>query len=154
MDPAYPIIMDSALSILRKPDSLTRRSTQGDSLGVFGGIRDWEFHLTSIDFFCHLLSVLLRSGKRTFTCSVMPKLFIFSGLPGTGKTTLSQRLAQHTGAVHLRIDTIEQALRDLCKLDVQAEGYGLAYRVASDNLRLGLHVVADSCNPIDLTRQE
>jgi len=42
----------------------------------------------------------------------MPKLFIFSGLPGTGKTTLSRQLAQHVGAAYLRIDTIEQALRD------------------------------------------
>lgn len=28
------------------------------------------------------------------------------------------------------------------------------YRVALDNLRLGMHVVADSCNPIELTRHE
>lgn len=83
-----------------------------------------------------------------------PVLFIFAGLPGSGKTTLSQRLAAHLGAVHLRIDTIEQALRDLCGLRVEGEGYRLAYRIAADNLRLGLSVVADSCNPIDLTRRE
>ncbi len=81
-------------------------------------------------------------------------LYIFSGLPGTGKTTLSQKLAQHTSAVHLRIDTIEQALRDLCSVKVVGEGYRLAYRIASDNLNLGISVVADSCNPINLTRKE
>jgi predicted kinase len=81
-------------------------------------------------------------------------LYVFSGLPGTGKTTLSQRLAAELGAVHLRIDTIEQALRDLCGIDVQGEGYRLAYRLAADNLRLGASVVADSCNPIELTRRE
>jgi predicted kinase len=83
-----------------------------------------------------------------------PTLYIFSGLPGSGKTTLSQQLASDIGAVHLRIDTIEQALRDLCAIDVEGEGYRLAYRVAADNLRLGLSVVADSCNPIELTRSE
>ena len=84
----------------------------------------------------------------------MPTLFIFSGLPGSGKTTLSQRLAQHSNAVHLRIDTIEQALRDLCNISVEGEGYLLAYRIAADNLQLGLDVVADSCNTIELTRQK
>ena len=84
----------------------------------------------------------------------MPTLFIFSGLPGSGKTTLSQKLAQHSNAVHLRIDTIEQALRDLCNINVEGEGYELAYRIAADNLRLGLDVIADSCNTIELTRRE
>jgi predicted kinase len=81
-------------------------------------------------------------------------LYIFSGLPGTGKTVLSQRLSSRVKAVHLRIDTVEQALRDLCGIDVQGEGYCLAYRVAADNLRLGVSVVADSCNPIEMTRSE
>jgi predicted kinase len=81
-------------------------------------------------------------------------LYVFSGLPGTGKTTLSQRLARRVKAAHLRIDTVEQALRDLCGFVVEGEGYGLAYRVAADSLRLGVSVVADSCNPIELTRDE
>jgi len=83
-----------------------------------------------------------------------PTLFIFAGLPGSGKTELSQYLAGRVGAFHLRIDTIEQALRDLCEISVEGEGYRLAYRIAADNLRLGLSVVADSCNPIALTRRE
>lgn len=84
----------------------------------------------------------------------MPTLYIFSGLPGSGKTTLSKGLSQSLSAVHLRIDTIEQALRDLCHIQVEGEGYRLAYRIAADNLRLGRDVVADSCNPIPLTRTE
>ncbi len=83
-----------------------------------------------------------------------PILYIFAGLPGSGKSTLSQRVASQFNAVYLRIDTIEQALRALCSFDVQGEGYGLAYRIASDNLRVGSSVVADSCNPIEWTRRE
>lgn len=83
-----------------------------------------------------------------------PTLYIFSGLPGAGKSTIARALAMHTGAVYLRIDTIEQALRDLCRVDVEGEGYRLTYRVAADNLCIGADVVADSCNPIELTREE
>jgi predicted kinase len=82
-----------------------------------------------------------------------PTLYIFAGLPGSGKSTLAQLLAIRVGAAYVRIDTIEQALRDLCAIDVQGEGYGLAYRIAADTLRLGISVVADSCNPIESTRR-
>lgn len=75
-------------------------------------------------------------------------------MPGSGKSTLAKLIAKEYNAVYLRIDTIEQALRDLCNFDVQGEGYRLSYRIADDNLQLGNHVVADSCNPIDLTRRE
>lgn len=86
--------------------------------------------------------------------SSTPVLLIFSGLPASGKSTLAQQIAKQTQSAYLRIDTIEQGLRDLCRIDVRGEGYRLAYRVAGDNLRLGLSVVADSCNPDELTRSE
>lgn len=81
-----------------------------------------------------------------------PILFILSGLPGSGKSTLSQFLVRKYKIPYLRIDTIEQGLRDLCHVDVVAEGYALSYRMAAEYLNLGLHVMADSCNPINLTR--
>ncbi|WP_108652598.1 AAA family ATPase [Dongshaea marina] len=82
-----------------------------------------------------------------------PTLYVFSGLPGSGKTTLSTLLAQHIKAAYLRIDTIEQGLKDLCRFNAVGEGYQLSYRLATDNLKLGVSVIADSCNPIELTRQ-
>ncbi|GAP96931.1 conserved domain protein [Leptolyngbya sp. NIES-2104] len=79
-------------------------------------------------------------------------LYIFGGLPGTGKTTLSQFLARDRRCVYLRIDTIEHLLRQTGSLIAGSEGYGIAYRLAEDNLRLGLSVVADSVNPLPITR--
>lgn len=79
-------------------------------------------------------------------------LYIISGLPGTGKTTISQELASKWQAVHLRIDVIEQALREAGINLHGPEGYMVAYRLAEHNLRLGLNVIADSVNPWKLTR--
>ena len=81
-------------------------------------------------------------------------LYILSGLPGCGKTTLARVMAPYFHAFHLRIDTIEQGLRDLCGYQVEGEGYRLSYRIAGDNLGLGLNVIADSVNPWELTRKE
>ncbi|MFD2263848.1 AAA family ATPase [Lacibacterium aquatile] len=82
-------------------------------------------------------------------------LIIFGGLPGVGKTTVARALADALGACYLRIDTIEQALRTSGELPggVTAAGYITAYAVALDNLRLGRVVIADSVNPIEITRQ-
>ena len=81
-------------------------------------------------------------------------LIIFGGLPATGKTTIARELARQIGAVHLRIDSIEQAIRDCSPAAVGLDeaGYRVAYAVAEDNLRLGRTVVADSVNPLQVTR--
>jgi predicted kinase len=80
-------------------------------------------------------------------------LIAFSGLPGTGKTTIARELARRLRATYLRVDTVEQALRSCGTLEeVMAEGYETIYRLAEDNLNLGLTVIADSVNPIDITR--
>jgi predicted kinase len=82
-------------------------------------------------------------------------LFIVAGLPATGKTTVSRALAQEVGAVHLRIDTIEQAVvrSGAASHPVGPVGYTVGYALAEDLLRQGLTVVAESVNPLTVTRQ-
>lgn len=85
-------------------------------------------------------------------------LIIFGGLPGTGKTTISKELAKRLKAVYLRIDTIEQTLKNLegypDSLVIGCEGYLISYAIAKENLTLGLDVIADSVNPIEMTRHD
>jgi predicted kinase len=78
-------------------------------------------------------------------------LLVFSGLPGVGKTAIARELARTLGAVHLRIDSIEQALLR-AGYRVEGEGYDVAYVVAEDNLRVGRTVIADCVNPWSTTR--
>jgi predicted kinase len=82
-------------------------------------------------------------------------LIIFAGLSGVGKTTIARELARQIGAVYLRIDSIEQALRDSAAVaqPLNEAGYLIAYALAEDNLRLGRTVVADSVNPLLVTRE-
>ena len=54
--------------------------------------------------------------------------------------------------MHLRIDSIEQALRNSHVAISGPEGYVAAYAIAEDNLRLGHTVIADSVNPVGETR--
>ncbi|MCX6626075.1 MAG: AAA family ATPase, partial [Candidatus Solibacter sp.] len=84
-----------------------------------------------------------------------PMLIIFGGLPGVGKTAIATELARLTGALHLRIDSIEQAIRasGLGNHPLDDAGYRVAYAVAEDNLRIGRTVIADSVNPLQLTRE-
>ncbi len=79
-------------------------------------------------------------------------LICFAGLPGAGKSTLARACARAFGATYLRIDTIDHALRTAGLDEVWAEGYVAAYALATENLRLGRPVVADSVNPLRLTR--
>ena len=81
-------------------------------------------------------------------------LVIFSGLPGVGKTAVARDLARQIGAMYLRIDSIEHAIRSsgMISRSLDDLGYRIAYVVAEDNLRIGGTVVADSVNPIHLTR--
>ncbi|WP_404837421.1 AAA family ATPase [Aeromonas media] len=76
------------------------------------------------------------------------------GAPRSGKSTIARALAKRLGAVHLRIDTIEQAIRAAERTgeEMGPAGYFVAYELARENLTLGSTVITDSVNPIQLTR--
>lgn len=81
-------------------------------------------------------------------------LVVISGLPAVGKTTIASRLAQQIRAAHVRMDTIEQAVIEATPLvqPLGPVGYVVGYAVAADQLRNCVSVVADSVNPLAVTR--
>lgn len=81
-------------------------------------------------------------------------LIILGGLPGVGKTSIARELATQLGAVHIRIDSIEDAIRQsgVKVVSIDDAGYRVGYALAEDNLRLGHMVIADSVNPLSITR--
>jgi len=82
-------------------------------------------------------------------------LVVVSGLPAVGKTTIASRLARQIRAAHVRIDTIEQAVVEATPLvePLGPVGYLIGYAVATDQLRNHVSVVADSVNPLEVTRR-
>ncbi len=82
----------------------------------------------------------------------MPILVAFAGLPGTGKSTVAKALALASGAVLLRADTVEQAIRAALGHDPGTAGYAAMLALAAENLTLGRDVIADSVNPLAETR--
>jgi len=85
----------------------------------------------------------------------MMMLAVFGGLPGTGKTTIARQIAARWSATYLRIDVIEQAIRQAGVLaaDVGPAGYRVANALAASNLVNGLTVVADCVNPVRESRE-
>ena len=84
-----------------------------------------------------------------------PILLVLGGLPGVGKSTVASALLAQWQAVYLRMDTIEQALRDSGALvagDVGSAGYRVACALARTQLAQGLSVLADCVNPLPVTR--
>ncbi|MBW8862999.1 MAG: AAA family ATPase, partial [Acidobacteria bacterium] len=82
-------------------------------------------------------------------------LIIFSGRSGAGKTAIAREVARQLGAVYVRVDSIEQAIHRpaLAASSADDAGYCAGYALAADNLKLGHTVVADSVNPLALTRE-
>lgn len=85
----------------------------------------------------------------------MSKLIVFAGLPATGKSSIARQLARRTGAIWLRIDSMDQAIwnSDTAPRDLQDWTYRAAQAVAADNLALGHDVIADCVNDWQVARQ-
>ncbi len=84
----------------------------------------------------------------------MAMLVVFAGLPASGKSSIARQLAKETGAFWLRIDSMDQAIREsgVVPGSLDDVSYRAAYAIAVDNLRLGHDVIGDSVNGWSLTR--
>lgn len=84
-----------------------------------------------------------------------PVLIVFAGRPGTGKTTLSRRLAGERGAALLRVDAIETAVvrSGWTQVPIGPVGYVVTHEVAGSCLAVGLSVVVDAVNPVAEARR-
>lgn len=84
----------------------------------------------------------------------MATLISFAGLPGSGKSTISQALSVSTGAVYLRIDEIDAAIWAIDpNRDIGPESYRIAAALAASNLELGHTTIVDCVNPWEITRE-
>jgi len=84
----------------------------------------------------------------------MTRLIVMAGLPGAGKSTLAREIARRTGAVWLRVDSMDQAIwaSGTAPADLRDWTYRAAQAIAEDNLRLGRDVVGDCVNDWTLAR--
>ena len=84
----------------------------------------------------------------------MPNAYIFSGLPGVGKTTLAKLLTKSIqNTTYYRVDTVEYYLKKAYSQGLTKQGYELTYYLAKENLELGNNVIIDCCNPINESRE-
>lgn len=83
-------------------------------------------------------------------------LVVLSGLPGTGKSAVAAEVARVTGAVHLSIDAVEDALLGAGLERSWSTGvaaYEAVRAAAEQNLILGRSVVVDAVNDSEAARQ-
>jgi predicted kinase len=82
-------------------------------------------------------------------------LVVVSGLPGSGKSALADAVGQRLGAPVLSVDPIEAAIWR-CGITPSFETGVAAYEVAGvlaeHHLRLGLTVIADAVNSLEVAR--
>lgn len=79
---------------------------------------------------------------------MIPKLIMFSGLPGTGKTALARQVAAYTRLPLLAKDRVQRALRDHTPDSDPASGYYLLQDLADEQIALGMGAVLDAVYPM------
>jgi predicted kinase len=85
----------------------------------------------------------------------MARLIALAGLPGVGKSSIARHLARRSGAIWLRIDSMDQAIwaSGTAPSDLFDWSYRAAQAIAVDNLALGLGVIADCVNDCQEARE-
>jgi len=96
----------------------------------------------------------LQTRRLSAGAIATPTLIVMAGLPGTGKSLISEGLAREVGAAVLSIDPIEAAMwrAGLSKGETGVAAYVAAAAMAEGNLRLGRTVVIDAVNPVEAPR--
>lgn len=82
-------------------------------------------------------------------------LVVISGLPGTGKSAVAREVARRVGAVHMSIDTVEDALVGAglaSSWETGVAAYEAVRAAAEQNLELGRIVVVDAVNDSEIAR--
>jgi predicted kinase len=78
-----------------------------------------------------------------------PALIVMSGLPGSGKSTIAERIAEKLGFPIFSVDPIESAMLEAGVqqgFETGLAAYIVAATLASEQLKLGISVVIDAVN--------
>jgi len=88
--------------------------------------------------------------------STSPRLIVFAGLPGVGKSALAGESARSLGASWLRVDAIEAAILKAGiapSFETGLAAYLVAREIADERLSSGADVVIDAVNGVEPARQ-
>ena len=83
-------------------------------------------------------------------------LIVFSGLPGTGKSALADRLGRHLVIPVLSVDPIESAMLSAGlarSFETGLAAYMVVETVAAAQLGLGQSAIVDAVNSVDFAKQ-
>jgi predicted kinase len=84
----------------------------------------------------------------------MARLIVLAGLPASGKSTIARELAARSGAIWLRVDSMDRAIlaSGTAPDDLRDWTYRAGQAIAADNLALGRDVIADCVNDWQVAR--
>ncbi len=79
-----------------------------------------------------------------------PTLILFTGMPGSGKTTLARMVARHLKLPLFSKDRVQRILRDHhLAAENTGDGYYIILDMADEQLSLGVSVILDATFPLD-----